>query len=212
MSVTSACCSTDAQATCCEPSAKTECCDHAEAASTGSCCSPSGEAELNEGETVLDLGSGGGIDVLLSARRVGEAGKAYGLDMTDEMLDLARKNAAEAGVENVEVVKGTIKEIPLADIEIQETHRVQQALRHAVPDAAERELPRGRLPLPVGRDARPLRHRWSPWLTRLPYVSRPAPIGVPTGDGSCANSTSRNGGWRSEEVDLIRQLNDSSAR
>ena len=64
---------------------------------------------------MLDLGSGGGIDVLLSARRVGETGKAYGLDMTDEMLDLARKNAADAGVENVEFVKGTIEAIPLPD-------------------------------------------------------------------------------------------------
>ena len=62
------------------------------------CGNPTAVAQLNEGETVLDLGSGGGIDVLLSARRVGETGKAYGLDMTDEMLDLARKNAAEAGV------------------------------------------------------------------------------------------------------------------
>ena len=79
------------------------------------CGNPTAVAQLNEGETVLDLGSGGGIDVLLSARRVGETGKAYGLDMTDEMLDLARKNAAEAGVANVEFVKGTIEEIPLAD-------------------------------------------------------------------------------------------------
>ncbi|MGZ5415803.1 MAG: methyltransferase domain-containing protein [Nocardioides sp.] len=72
-------------------------------------------AELHEGEKVLDLGSGGGIDVLLSARRVGEHGFAYGLDMTDEMLDLARRNAAEAGVENAELVKGVIEDIPLGD-------------------------------------------------------------------------------------------------
>ena len=88
--------------------------EDAKAVSLG-CGNPTAVAQLNEGETVLDLGSGGGIDVLLSARRVGETGKAYGLDMTDEMLDLARKNAAEAGVENVEFVKGTIEEIPLAD-------------------------------------------------------------------------------------------------
>ncbi len=72
-------------------------------------------AELGEGETVLDLGSGGGIDVILSARRVGEGGFAYGVDMTDEMLDLARANAARAGVGNVEFVKGVIEDLPLPD-------------------------------------------------------------------------------------------------
>jgi arsenite methyltransferase len=77
------------------------------------CGNPIAVAELREGETVLDLGSGGGIDVILSARRVGPAGKAYGLDMTDEMLDLARKNAAEAGVTNVEFLRGYIEEVPL---------------------------------------------------------------------------------------------------
>jgi ubiquinone/menaquinone biosynthesis C-methylase UbiE len=79
------------------------------------CGNPTAVAELNEGETVLDLGSGGGIDVLLSARRVGETGKAYGLDMTDEMLELARANQRVAGVENVEFVKGTIEHVPLPD-------------------------------------------------------------------------------------------------
>jgi arsenite methyltransferase len=79
------------------------------------CGNPTAVAELNEGETVLDLGSGGGIDVLLSARRVGPAGKAYGVDMTDEMLELARGNQREAGVENVEFLKGTIEEVPLPD-------------------------------------------------------------------------------------------------
>jgi arsenite methyltransferase len=79
------------------------------------CGNPTAVAELREGETVLDLGSGGGIDVLLSARRVGPAGLAYGLDMTDEMLDLARRNAAEAGVANVRFVKGEMEAIPLAD-------------------------------------------------------------------------------------------------
>ena len=78
------------------------CCGAAEA-SCG-CGNPTAVAELHEGETVLDLGSGGGIDVLLSASRVGSTGKAYGLDMTDEMLELARRNQAAAGVENVEFV------------------------------------------------------------------------------------------------------------
>jgi SAM-dependent methyltransferase len=85
----------------------------AQLASLG-CGNPTAVADLHEGETVLDLGSGGGIDVLLSARRVGPTGKAYGLDMTDEMLELARANKHEAGVENVEFVKGTIENIPLA--------------------------------------------------------------------------------------------------
>ena len=77
------------------------------------CGNPTALAELRPGEVVLDLGSGGGIDVLLSARRVGPTGKAYGLDMTDDMLTLARKNAAEAGVKNVEFLRGRIEEIPL---------------------------------------------------------------------------------------------------
>jgi arsenite methyltransferase len=78
------------------------------------CGVPTAVADLHEGETVLDLGSGAGADVLISARRVGPAGKAIGLDMTDEMLELARANTAEAGVENVEFVKGYIEDIPLA--------------------------------------------------------------------------------------------------
>jgi len=79
------------------------------------CGNPTAVADLSAGQSVLDLGSGGGIDVLLSARRVGETGFAYGLDMTDEMLDLAKKNAAEAGVSNVEFLKGYIEAIPLPD-------------------------------------------------------------------------------------------------
>lgn len=79
------------------------------------CGVPTAVADLHEGETVLDLGSGGGADVLLSARRVGPSGKAIGLDMTDEMLALARTHAAEAGVDNVEFVQGYIEDIPLAD-------------------------------------------------------------------------------------------------
>jgi SAM-dependent methyltransferase len=79
------------------------------------CGNPTALAKLNPGETVLDLGSGGGIDVLLSARRVGPSGKAYGLDMTDEMLALARENQQKAGVENVEFLRGEIESIPLPD-------------------------------------------------------------------------------------------------
>ena len=79
------------------------------------CGNPTFLAELKPGETVLDLGSGGGIDVLLSARRVGPTGKAYGLDMTDSMLELARRNQRDAGVENVEFLEGEIEAIPLPD-------------------------------------------------------------------------------------------------
>jgi SAM-dependent methyltransferase len=82
------------------------------------CGNPTALAELREGEVVLDLGSGGGIDVLLSARRVGPTGKAYGLDMTDEMLALARENQRKAGVENVEFLKGEIEAIPLPDASV----------------------------------------------------------------------------------------------
>ncbi|HET7469051.1 MAG TPA: arsenite methyltransferase [Gemmatimonadales bacterium] len=82
------------------------------------CGNPTALADLREGETVLDLGSGGGIDVLLSARRVGPSGRAYGLDMTDEMLALARENQRKAGVENVEFLKGDIEAIPLPDASV----------------------------------------------------------------------------------------------
>lgn len=121
------CCSTTS---CCEGSASASCDpitsnlydetqagqipDDALKASLG-CGNPTALAELNPGETVLDLGSGGGIDVLLSARRIGPAGKAYGLDMTDDMLALARENQRKAGVENVEFLKGEIEHIPLPD-------------------------------------------------------------------------------------------------
>ena len=86
--------------------------DAAALASLG-CGNPTAVAELGEGETVLDLGSGGGIDVILSAKRVGPTGLAYGLDMTDEMLALARKNAADAGIANAVFLKGLIEQIPL---------------------------------------------------------------------------------------------------
>ena len=115
-----------AQASCCSPSgevafgellyAADERATLPEAAVLASlgCGNPTAVAELRQGETVLDLGSGGGIDVLLSARRVGPSGRAIGLDMTDEMLELARRNAAEAGASNVVFVKGTIESMPLA--------------------------------------------------------------------------------------------------
>jgi arsenite methyltransferase len=91
--------------------------DAAKLASLG-CGNPTAVADLNEGETVLDLGSGGGIDVLLSARRVGPTGKAYGVDMTDEMLELARANQRQAGAANVEFLKGTIEDVPLPDASV----------------------------------------------------------------------------------------------
>ncbi len=116
---------------CCGATASTGCCDpittnlydamqagqipeEALLASLG-CGNPTALAQLNPGETVLDLGSGGGIDVLLSARRVGATGKAYGLDMTDEMLALANDNKRKSGIENVEFLKGEIESIPLPD-------------------------------------------------------------------------------------------------
>jgi arsenite methyltransferase len=89
----------------------------ATAASLG-CGNPTALAELAAGETVLDLGSGGGIDVLLSAQRVGPTGKAYGLDMTDEMLDLARENQRKSGAANVEFLKGEIEQIPLPEASV----------------------------------------------------------------------------------------------
>jgi len=114
-----------AQASCCGPDGTAVFGDHlygdadraslpdaAVLASLG-CGNPTAVAELREGERVLDLGSGGGIDVILSARRVGPTGRAFGLDMTDEMLELAVKNAVEAGVTNVEFVRGTIEAVPL---------------------------------------------------------------------------------------------------
>jgi SAM-dependent methyltransferase len=115
----------DAQASCCGPDGaavfgnllydaadRSSLPDAAVLASLG-CGNPTAVAELRAGERVLDLGSGGGIDVILSARRVGPSGRAFGLDMTDEMLDLAVRNAADAGVTNVEFVRGTIEAIPL---------------------------------------------------------------------------------------------------
>jgi arsenite methyltransferase len=117
----SSCCgASSARDGCCDPittnlydtAQKGELPQEAVLASLG-CGNPTALAQLNAGETVLDLGSGGGIDVLLSARRVGPTGKAYGLDMTDEMLALARENQRKAGVENVEFLRGEIEHIPL---------------------------------------------------------------------------------------------------
>jgi arsenite methyltransferase len=115
-----ACCGGGAELSGCDPITKNLYSDaekgalpaKAVAASLG-CGNPTALAQLKPGETVLDLGSGGGIDVILSARRVGPSGKAYGLDMTDEMLALARENQKKAGVENVEFLKGAIENIPL---------------------------------------------------------------------------------------------------
>ena len=117
---TAACC--DPALRCCDPITKDLYTDgekdtlpeKAVLASLG-CGNPTALIELKQGETVLDLGSGGGIDVLLSARRVGPTGKAYGLDMTDDMLALARENQRQAGATNVEFLKGEIENIPLAD-------------------------------------------------------------------------------------------------
>jgi arsenite methyltransferase len=100
-----------------EISQRAELPDAAVLASLG-CGNPTAVADLREGETVLDLGSGGGIDVILSARRVGPKGHAYGLDMTEEMLALARRNAAEAQVENVTFLQGIIEEVPLPDASV----------------------------------------------------------------------------------------------
>ena len=118
----SSCCGATPASNCCDPitanlydaSQAGQIPEEALLASLG-CGNPTALAQLKPGETVLDLGSGGGIDVLLSARRVGPAGKAYGLDMTDEMLALANENKRKAGIENVEFLKGDIESIPLPD-------------------------------------------------------------------------------------------------
>ena len=118
----SSCCGATASTNCCDPitsnlynnSQTQQIPEEALLASLG-CGNPTALAQLEPGETVLDLGSGGGIDVLLSAKRVGPTGKAYGLDMTDEMLALANENKLKAGVTNVEFLKGEIEHIPLPD-------------------------------------------------------------------------------------------------
>src|SRR5881409_2127487 len=121
----SGCCGSAAAAGGCDPTtshlydaAETAGLPHQAVLASLGCGNPTALAELHPGEVVLDLGSGGGIDVLLSARRVGPTGKAYGLDMTDEMLALARENQRQAGVHNVEFLKGEIERIPLPDASV----------------------------------------------------------------------------------------------
>jgi arsenite methyltransferase len=118
----SACCGATASSGCCDPitsnlyeAIQTDGVPEEALLASLGCGNPTALAELNPGEIVLDLGSGGGIDVLLSAKRVGPNGKAYGLDMTDEMLALANENKTKAGIKNVEFLKGEIERIPLAD-------------------------------------------------------------------------------------------------
>ena len=115
------------------------------------CGNPTALAELHEGEVVLDLGSGGGIDVLLSARRVGPTGKAYGLDMTDEMLALARENQRKAGVENVEFLKGDIEAIPLPDAS------VDVIISNCVINLSGRQAEGARRGVPRAQAGRPVR-------------------------------------------------------
>ena len=122
----------------------------ADAASLG-CGNPTAVADLAQGDVVLDLGSGGGLDVILSARRVGPTGKAYGLDMTDEMLDLARANAAEAGVTNVEFLKGHIESIPLPDAAVDVV--ISNCVINLSTDKAAVLLEVGRVLRPGGRFA-----------------------------------------------------------
>ena len=113
-----ACCSSDPITSNLYDETETRGLPHGAVAASLGCGNPTALIELHEGETVLDLGSGGGIDVLLSARRVGPTGKAYGLDMTPEMLELARSNQREAGVTNVEFLEGRIDAIPLPDASV----------------------------------------------------------------------------------------------
>ena len=134
------------------------------------CGNPTVVAELRDGETVLDLGSGGGIDVILSARRVGESGRAYGLDMTDEMLELAQRNAEEAGVHNAVFLKGHMEEIPLP-AELRRRRDLQ--LRHQPFRGQAGRSVRDQSRLEAGWPRRSLgRRRRGPPLTRRPRRAR----------------------------------------
>ena len=113
------------------------------------CGNPTAVAELHEGEVVLDLGSGGGLDVLLSGRRVGPRGKAYGLDMTDEMLELARENARRAGATNVEWLKGVIEDIPLPEASVDVV--ISNCVINLSPDKAQVFREAARVLRPGGR-------------------------------------------------------------
>ena len=154
------------------------------------CGVPTAVAELREGETVLDLGSGAGADVLISARRVGPTGKAIGLDMTDEMLELARANAAEAGVENVEFLKGYLEDMPLKDatVDVVISNCVinlsgdkPKVIREAARVLATRRAVRG-----LGRDRRPRhgRSRHAPTWPPGPAAS-PARSPKPSSAAHC---------------------------
>ena len=148
------------------------------------CGNPTAVAELRAGETVLDLGSGGGIDVLLSARRVGENGLAFGLDMTDEMLALARRNAQDAGVRNAIFLKGVIEEIPLpairrrGDLELRDQPLDRQASgsdrnrTRAQAGRSDRDQRRGRrVPASPSRNARSGGATWAASRERSPRPS-----------------------------------------
>src|SRR5215207_9357288 len=144
------------------------------------CGNPIAVAELQEGQTVLDLGSGGGIDVLLSARRVGLTGRAFGLDMTDEMLDLARANAVAAGATNVEFVKGHMEAIPLPDASIDVViSNCVVNLSRTNPLYSARSTASSH-PAAVSASA-----TWSPTITS---PSRTAPVSAPTPTASQARS------------------------
>ena len=183
--------------------------DTAVLASLG-CGNPTAVAELHEGETVLDLGSGGGIDVLLSAQRVGPTGKAYGLDMTDEMLELARANQAEAGVTNVEFLKGTIEADPAARRLGRRDHlqlRDQPLRRQAAGLARGRARAPARRPLRRHRRHRRRGHgRGDP--RRHAAVDR---LHRRRADGSGVPGPARRAGFTSVSIEETHRVHDQAA-